>query len=83
MAKLAEQAERYEERVEFMEKVAESVESVEFTVEATWTPGTTTASRPLLSASPQPAQPANQSSGARVPFSEYLIVPMSGQSGAS
>jgi hypothetical protein len=34
MAKLAEQAERFEERVDFMEKVAESVESVKLTVEA-------------------------------------------------
>jgi hypothetical protein len=46
-------------------------------------PGTATASRPSLSASPQPAHPANHGSGARVPFREYLIVPMSGQSGAS
>ncbi|KAL0805121.1 hypothetical protein Bca101_097612 [Brassica carinata] len=33
MAKLAEQAERYEEMVEFMEKVAKSVDNEELTVE--------------------------------------------------
>ncbi|KAG4944165.1 hypothetical protein JHK85_048811 [Glycine max] len=33
MAKLAEQAERYEEMVEFMEKLSASVESKELTVE--------------------------------------------------
>ncbi len=33
MAKLAEQAERYEEMVEFMEKVAKTVDSEELTVE--------------------------------------------------
>ncbi|KAK7823536.1 14-3-3-like protein c [Quercus suber] len=33
MAKLAEQAERYEEMVEFMEKVSAAVESEELTVE--------------------------------------------------